>query len=384
MVKERAIRTTIPATKQDSEKLSQLKFIAGVSNDEDIPLMSNVLEPIRYVPTIFSSFNRAIVLGGAPLRCTYLIHGPSGSGKSALALGLVNSFTRRGHFAAYLDAEHAVSKKWFGELGADMDSILFKQPESFEEAMASVDKWISSFKKGIETGVIPKNKGFILIIDTIHKLVPKNEMNKLLASSTSLSDAQAVKKMNDNVAKGWGRYRANLISVWINKMTPIVGKNNIAFIALAHERKNHNATNWNDPDYTVKGGESLVYESMVRIRVTPGATIKIPIANGKKMVIGHTSNFQIIKNKVGYPNEHGEFHVLHGKENCLAGFDLPREAFIEGVKQEKIVKSGPWYYLPDGSKHQGDENTITYLHENPNAYNELYNALVIESQYECV
>jgi len=383
MVKTRKVRTTVPATQRDSNRLNQLKLIAGASKDEDVPLMSTQLEPIRYVPTIFTSFNRAIVLGGAPLRCTYLIHGPSSSGKSAFAVGLLNSFVQRGHFAAFLDAEHAASKKWFIELGADPEAILFKQPDSFEDAMATIDKWIANFRKAKDDGHIAKDKGFAIVIDTIHKLVPKNEMSKLLASGDKLSEAQAVKKMNDNIAKGWGRYRANLIAVWINKMTPIIGKNNIAFINLAHERKNHDATNWNDPDYAVKGGESLVFESMARIRVTPGPSIKIPTTGGKKMIIGHTSNFQVVKNKVGYPNEHGEFHILHGKDDCLAGFDLPREAFVEGVKREMIVKSGAWYYLPDGSKHQGDENAITYLHENPDAYNKLYNALAIKSEYEC-
>ena len=384
MVKTRKVRTTIPATQPDSQRLSQLKLIAGASNDEDIPLMSTHLEPIRYVPTIFTSFNRAIVLGGAPLRGTYLVHGPSSSGKSAFAVGLLNSFVQRGHFAGFIDAEHAASKKWFIELGADPDAILFKQPDTFEEAMATIDKWIRNFRKGKEDGVIPKNKGFALVIDTIHKLVPKNEMTKLLAAGDKLTDAQAIKKANDNIAKGWGRYRANLIAVWINKMTPVVGKNNIALINLAHERKNPNADDWNEPEYTVKGGEALIFESMARIRVTPGPSIKIPTTGAKKIIIGHTSHFQVVKNKVGYPNEHGEFHILHGKDDCLAGFDLPREAFIEGVKREVIVKAGAWYYLPDNTKHQGDENAITYLHENPDAYNQLYDALAIKSEYECV
>jgi len=380
--KTRKVRSVIPASPVDSPTIAALKLIAGES--KELPLMSTKLQPIRYVPTIFTSFNRAIVLGGAPLRATYLIHGPSGSGKSAFALGLVNSFTRLGHAAAYIDAEHAVSKRWFQELGAEMNAILFEQPDTFEEAVALIDKWIGNFKKAKADGKLEPTKGFIVVIDTIHKLVPKTEMEKLLAANPNLSQTQAEKKINDNIGKGWGRYRANLISVWIDKMTPIVGKNDIAFVAIAHERENPDKDDWGADEYKVKGGSSLIYESMVRVRITAGSPITASAGGAKKMIVGTTGNVLVAKNKVGYPNESGQFFLSNGKGSAPIGFDLEREAFVEGVRREIITKSGAWYYLPDGSKWQGDEQTIAHLREDADSYQSLYDSLIIESDYECV
>jgi recombination protein RecA len=349
--------------------------------------MSTVLKPIRYVPTIFSSFNRAIVLGGAPLRATWLIHGPSASGKSAFALGLVNSFTRYGHLAAYIDAEHAVSKQWFDELGADMSAILFEQPDTFEEAVALIDKWVANFKKAkanwqskdpkVKAKGIEPDKGFIIVVDTIHKLVPKRELEKLSTPQGS------EKKIAENIDKGWGRLRANLISVWIDKMTPVVGKNDITLVMIAHERDNPDQDNWFSPEYKVKGGQSLIYESMVRTRVTAGAPIKIQ-KSGKKIVVGNTHTIAVAKNKVGYPNEVATIFTSNGKGEAPIGFDLEREVFTEGLLRGVIQQSGSWYYLPGDEKFQGDDQTIAYLRGNPDAYQELFDALLIKSQYECV
>ena len=291
--KTRKVRTIIPATDIDSPNLAALKIIAGET--DHLPLMSTDLKPTRYVPTIFPSFNRAVVLGGAPLRATYLIHGPSSSGKSAFAAGLVRSFTELGHAAAYIDAEHAVSKQWFQQLGVNMNHVLFKQPDTLEEAVSLVDKWISNFRIAKEKGKLEETKGFIIIVDTIHKLVPKTEMQRLLASNDKLTPAQAIKKINDNIAKGWGRYRANLISVQIDKLTPIVGKNDVAFVAIAHENENPNKDNWGEEDYKVKGGKSLIYESKVRVRITSGGPILIPSANAKKLQAGYVCQGVVAK-----------------------------------------------------------------------------------------
>jgi len=379
------VRTVkIPATPIDGPRLNALKIISGEA--DNVPVMSTVLQPIRFVPTIFSSFNRAVVLGGAPLRVTWLIHGPSASGKSAFALGLVNSYTRYGHLAAYVDAEHAVSKQWFYELGADMNAILFKQPDTFEEAIAEIDMWIANFKKAkknwhskdpkIKAKGIEPNKGFIIVIDTIHKLVPKRELEQLTTPKG------AKKKIEDNIQKGWGRLRANLISVWIDKMTPVVGKNDITLVMIAHERDNPDQEDWFAPDYKVKGGQALVYESMVRTRVTAGSPIKMK-KDGKKIITGLTHNINVAKNKVGYPNENAKIFTSNGKGNAPIGFDLEREVFHEGLRRGIIEISGSWYYLPDGAKAQGDEQLITYLRDNPDAYQALFDNLLIDSQYEC-
>ena len=378
--KVRKVRTVVPATPVDSQRLAALKLIAGES--KDIPLMSTELQPIRCVRTISPSLNRAFVMGGAPVRATYVIHGPPAAGKTAVAALLIRSFMERGHYAGFIDAEHAVSKVWFMQLGIDPDSLLFKQPDSFEEAVALADKWIFNFRKAKIDGKIPQDACFIFVVDTIHKLAPKKEMAKLLALDPSENKSE--KKVSENIDKGWGRYRANLISVWIDKMTPIVGKNDVAFVALAHEHDNPNKDDWGQPDYKVKGGVSLLFEAMVRIRVVSGGPLLLQRSDSTKFEAGHISRITVEKNKVGFPHETCKMFVSNGKSGTPIGFDFPRDAFTEGLDRGVIEKAGAWYTLPGGGRGQGEEKTIALLRDNPDEYQALYDALLIkENVPEC-
>ena len=358
-------RISVPPTKVRSTTSDALRIIAGSS--KDLPLMSK-LKPIRYIPTIFTSFNRAVVIGGAPVRATWLIHGPTASGKTVFALGMVNSFVQQGHLAAYIDAEHAVSRQWFEQLGANMDSVLFEQPDTFEDTVDLVDKWISNFKDAKSKGMISESTAFIIVVDVIHKLVPKRELAKLTGKAGAKENP---------MDKGWGRYRANLISVWIDKLTPIVGKNDIAFVMLAHERESESTDNWFAPDYKVKGGTSLMYEAMVRVRLNESNLLYLDTGGKQKTEIGKIHKFTVAKNKVGYPNERGVFFTSNGKGMAPIGFDHAREIFTEAEQRGIIKNSGAYYYFPDGRKEQGKENAINYL-RNDDAYQSLYDELSID------
>ena len=202
---------------------SQLKDIAkGV---EGLTTMSDALEITRYVPTVFTSFNRAVVLGGAPLGCIWTVHGEYGGGKSSFCVGLITSFAEQGHLAAYIDCECAANKKWFTDLGADPDSFLFKQPDTFEETVDMIDKLIANFDAGRKDGSIPPDKGMIIVIDSVNKMTPKDELKRFQ------------KEGADALEKGLARHRGLLLQSWLDRMTPIIGKRDIALVCIAQERK---------------------------------------------------------------------------------------------------------------------------------------------------
>jgi len=356
-----------PPTVRPSTTSDLLKIIAGDS--KNLPTMSSKLAPIRYIPTIFTSFNRAVVIGGAPVRATWLVHGPTASGKTVFALGMVNSFMNQGHIAAYIDAEHAISKTWFQQLGADMDNILFEQPDTFEDAVDQVDKWLTNFRVNKEKGIIPATTAFIIVVDVIHKLVPKKELAKITGKASS---------DRNPLDAGWGRYRANLISVWIDKLTPFVGKNDVAFVMLAHERESAHTDNWFAPDYKVKGGAGLMFEAMVRVRLNEAVPIYTQSkSSGKKIEVGKKHSFKVAKNKVGYPNESGVFFTSNGKGTAPIGFDLAQEIFVEAENRGIVKSSGSYYIFPDDTKVQGKENAYVYLRD-PDNYQSLYDELLLD------
>jgi len=334
--------------------------------------MDQALRPVRYIPTIFPSLNRALQLGGAPLCATYVLHGPPGGAKTAVALGLASSFTRQQHAAAIIEAEHALSKKWAVKLNVPMEGILFNQPDNFEEAIDLVDGWIENFKTSKESGRIPEDRGFIIIIDTIHKMPPKYEL-KQMRSANKGGGAE-------NINKGWGRYRANMISSWIDSLTPKVGKNDIAFVALAHEKDaqqdQDKDKDWYADDYRVKGGKSLLFEAMVRLRCR--ATKRIFEARGgKKILVGREHKIMVEKNKVGFPHDEATIYIGNGRGSMPLGFDLAQEAFVEAKARDLLEISGSNYTFPgeDETTINGRENAIEYLRTHPDAYEELYDLL---------
>lgn len=356
----------MPDTPPKFSQIDMLKEISGES--KNIQTMANSLRAIRYVPTIFPSFNRALQLGGAPVNATYTIHGPPAGGKTALAIGIANSFVLQSHAAAYIEAEHALSKKWAARLRTRMDGILFNQPDNFEEAIDQVDKWISNFRKSKKAGNIPEDRAFCIVIDTIHKMPPKQELAKLRSENKSAGA--------ENMNKGWGRYRANMITSWIDSLTPKVGKNDIAFLMLAHERekaRDDKESYWDD-DYTVKGGRVLIEQAMVRLRVTAAEKLFDKKGN-RKIFIGRKHLILVAKNKVGYPYDIANMYIGNGRGSMPLGFDLGQEAFEEAKSRNLLEQAGAYYTMPDGESLHGAPAAIQYLRENEDVYEDLFDLL---------
>lgn len=346
---------------------SQLDMLSAIAGDAKNMQTMDDLDYIPAVPTIFTGFNRAVVLRGAPAKTTWLVHGPPGGGKTALCLGMGTSFIRNGHAAAYIDAEYALDKKWVLALKTETKGMLLHHPSSFEEAFDRVDVWINNFARAKKDGKIPEDRLFIIFVDTIHKLAPKRELDALASFKPNAGKST---HGGENINKGWGMLRANMITTWIDHLTPLVYKHGVAFVALAHEKEEKSDT-WGQDDYKVKGGQSLIYEAMVRIRVKQGPKL-FEESGGKKRIVGQTHIASVEKNKVGHPHEFFKFFTSNGKGQAPAGFDLPLEAVTEAQYRKVLTKAGSWLYLPydDSQKFQGEAQLVQHLRNNPDAMEE--------------
>lgn len=367
MAKTRRVRTQTASDKLFKKPVSQLDMLTAISGDAKKIVTLDDLEPIPAVPTIFTSFNRAVVLQGAPGKTTWVIHGPPGGGKTAFCLGIASSFVANGHVAIYIDAEYALEKKWVVALKTLTGGIMMYHPESFEDAFDQVDIWIHNFAKAKADGKIPEDRLCIIFVDTIHKLPPKREIEQLAAFKPNHGKT---KHGGDNINKGWGMLRANMITSWVDHLTPQVSKHGISFVALAHEKEEKN-DDWGKPDYKVKGGSSLLFEAMVRIRIAQGKK-QFEEIGGKKYIVGQEHVASVEKNKVGHPHEFFRFFTSNGKGVAPAGFDLTKEAVTEALWRKVLITSGSWIYLPYDrtQKFQGSDQLMSYLRENPTAMEE--------------
>ena len=318
------------------------KDIAGMDT------LDNNLEMVRYFRTMFPPFNRAIVLGGAPFGAVWSIHGPYQGGKSTFSVGLLASAQRQGHITAFVDAEHAASKKWFMELGLNPETVLFYRPDYLEDTSDTIDTLIERHDKMLKDGNIGPEVGMIIVVDSINKLTPISEYKRFK------------KEGAEALEKGLARYRGMLLQAWLDHMTPIIGKRNIALILIAQEREKKDAKLW-ETDYTIKGCQGLMFDALVRLRIMLGSKIWIG-PEGKKIMVGQQHNGIVFKNKVGYPNERFTFYTSNGKGGIPIGFDHGRTLLKEGIDRGVIEQAKAWYKY-QGQSWNGEEKAAIALNE---------------------
>jgi RecA/RadA recombinase len=303
------------------------------------------------VPTTLCGLNRALKVGGVPTGRMGLFHGPSKGGKTALCLGLVRSFQLQSHLAVYIDAEHTLDKKFVSQCGVDLDQMQYLAPMTYEETTEKVEALINNFRVGREKGNIPLGCCLLIVVDSITKLVPKNELKEL-----------------GEVGKQYP-LRAYMNAVWLDKLTPIVGSLPILFVMLAHEKTKIDATVF-EKKYNVKGGGSLIYDTSFVVRVKEVGVKKRTVA-GKKVVVGKIHEGVVDKSKIGVQSEKFRFVMGQGREGYPIGFDyceeVIEEAKLRGSDSPIVRQSGGvWKHdlIPDGSM-KGDAKFVDWLRENP-------------------
>ena len=91
-------------------------------------------------------------------------------------------------------------------------------------------------------------------------------------------------------------------------------------------------------------------------------------------IIGNQVNVKIVKNKVAPPFKSCKVDLIYGK-----GFSKTSEVLDLALEYNLAKKSGSWFEVLGERVGQGKDNTITYLNNNPDVYNELFDK-VMEAQ----
>lgn len=292
------------------------------------------VEAYKVVPTIFRGFNRATRVGGAPLSCVWLVHGPSMGGKTAFTCGLIRSFQAVGAIVAFFDAELAASTRgWFRALGidtrrcmyygrSDQDSKTRPEPLTYEDIVEEVDRLIGNFQDMKKEGAIRVGTPLLIIVDSLSKMVPK-----------SMLKAIEKEEGGDQMRKGIGRLQAAMNTAWMLGLGPRVGDDDIVFAAIAHEYEVANNGGLY-AEMKVRGGNALVYDSMMQVRITFGGLVRDLAAEGSPAV-GKRHRVKILKNKHGPAFGESVFYTASGDGMSPIGFDRPRElvhdAMIRGL-----------------------------------------------------
>jgi recombination protein RecA len=307
--KEKALADALKAIEKEYGKGAVMK------------LGEKVDEKFEVIPTGSISLDVALGVGGYPKGRIIEIFGPESSGKTTFALHAIAEAQKKGGYAAFIDAEHALDPTYAKALGVDIDNLILSQPDNGEQALEIVDALVRS------------NAIDIIVVDSVAALVPKAEIDGDMGSSHVGLQArlmsQAMRKLAGAINK------TKTVAIFINQIREKVG---VLF---------------GNPE-TTSGGRALKFYATIRLDIRRVDQIK----SGADP-IGNTTRIRVVKNKVAPPFKVIEVDLIFGK-----GVSHEGELLDMATNLEVVQKSGAWFSYNGERLGQGRENVKELLVNN--------------------
>lgn len=133
MDKSKALDAAVKQIEKDFGKGSIMKL--GAAGDK---------MNIETIPTGALSLDIALGVGGIPRGRIIEIYGPESSGKTTVALHMIAEAQKRGGYAAFIDAEHALDPEYARHLGVDIDNLLISSRIPVNKPLKSVMPWFAA------------------------------------------------------------------------------------------------------------------------------------------------------------------------------------------------------------------------------------------------
>ncbi len=277
---------------------------------------------VDVIPSGCLSLDVALGVGGMPRGRVIEIFGPESSGKTTVALHVIAEAQKRGGYAAFIDAEHALDPHYASRLGVNIEELLVSQPDTGEQALEIAEALVRS--AAID----------VLVIDSVAALVPRaeieGEMGDTHVGLQARLMSQALRKLSGAISK------SQTIAIFINQIREKVG---IMF---------------GNPE-TTPGGRALKFYSSLRLDVR-----RVEMLKQGDEAVGNRTRVKVVKNKVAPPFRTAEFDIMYGS-------GISREGILLNLGQElKLLnKSGAWYSYGEERLGQGRENARDFLKNNP-------------------
>ncbi len=285
-------------------------------------------EKIEVIPSGSIALDIALGVGGYPKGRIIEVFGPESSGKTTFALHAIAEAQKKGGYAAFIDAEHALDPTYAKALGVDTDNLILSQPDNGEQALEIVEALVRS------------NVIDIIVIDSVAALVPKAEIEGDMGDShvglqTSFI-SQAMRKLAGLINK------SKTVAIFINQIREKVG---VLF---------------GSPE-TTSGGQALKFYSTIRLDIRRVDQIK----QGTE-AIGNLTRIKVVKNKVAPPFKIAEVDLIYGK-----GISYEGEVLDLATNLDIVEKSGSWFSYNGERLGQGRETVKELLRQNPELAKEI-------------
>ena len=285
-------------------------------------------EKIEVIPSGSIALDIALGVGGYPKGRIIEVFGPESSGKTTFALHAIAEAQKKGGYAAFIDAEHALDPTYAKALGVDTDNLILSQPDNGEQALEIVEALVRS------------NVIDIIVIDSVAALVPKAEIEGDMGDS--------------HVG-----LQARLMSQAMRKLAGIINNSKTVAIFINQIREKVGVL-FGSPE-TTSGGRALKFYSTIRLDIRRVDQIK----QGTE-AIGNLTRIKVVKNKVAPPFKIAEVDLIYGK-----GISYEGEVLDLATNLDIVEKSGSWFSYNGERLGQGRETVKELLRQNPELAKEI-------------
>ncbi len=328
MAKPKRGRDSIEVNQTDSDKARAVDLAVNqierqFGKGSIMKMGSGLLIPnVKTIPSGSIGLDIAIGVGGIPQGRIIEIFGPESSGKTTLCLHVIAEAQKRGGFAAFVDAEHALDIKYAERLGVKTDELLVSQPDTGEQALEITEILVRS-------GALE-----VVVIDSVAALVPRAEIE-------------------GEMGEAHMGLQARLMSQALRKLTAAIARSHAAVI-FTNQMRQKIGIMFGNPE-TTTGGNALKFYASLRLDIRRVGQIK----DGEN-IVGSRTRVKVVKNKLAPPFQQVEFDIMYDE-----GISVSGEVLDMGVEAGLIDKSGSWYSYGDDRIGQGRENAKSFLKDNP-------------------
>lgn len=351
------------------DRFGHLRAVAGEFSE--FRQARDALPRVRAVPTIFPQLDCATRVGGLPIERITLIHGESAGGKTYLTLAMILSFLMKDHFAYLIDAERTTPITWVENVyaeHADHPFFMADRPDTYEEVKKNVRRFCKRVADARAAKKIPANTTALIVVDSIRKLVPKDQFAEIMKAIATATAKGATDADIDKARSRIHQLKAQMNAVWMDELVPLLEKTGCAMIVIAREIVDPD--NGDDRARKAKtnvrttGGSSLFFDASLDLRtVKAGAYGKETGGGDEKKFVAHGLRYRVDIKKTKVAGEEWRasflFHISNGSVRP-AGFDRPKD-LLELAKQFKVIETkGSWFKFKK-KRWQGEERALAAL-----------------------